>query len=189
MTTLASGLFATGHYEDALSVQEAELATLQRVGASEERILVAQNNLAATYARLRHFEQALRLKRDVYSGYVKLYGEDHRYTLEAANNLVTSLLHAHLFEEAKSLLLKTMPVARRTLGENDETTLRFRANYAEALCKDPAATLDDLREAVTTLEEIERTARRVLGGAHPITKSIETSLRKARAALRAREPK
>ena len=60
-------------------------------------------------------------------------------------------------------------------------------SYAEALYKDKRATLDDLREAVTTLVETERTARRVLGGAHPLTKSIELALRKARAALRARE--
>ena len=33
--------------------------------------------------------------------------------------------------------------------------------------EDDAATLDDLREAVTTLEDAERIARRVLGGAHP----------------------
>ena len=59
--------------------------------------------------------------------------------------------------------------------------------YAEALYKDPAATLDDLREAVTKLEEIERTARRVLGGAHPDVEAIEWHLRKARAVLRARE--
>ena len=52
---------------------------------------------------------------------------------------------------------------------------------------DAGATLDDLREAVTTLEDVERITRRVLGGVHPITKGIETSLRNARAALRARE--
>ena len=52
---------------------------------------------------------------------------------------------------------------------------------------DDAATLDDLREAPTTLEEVERTARRVLGGAHPLTVEIEGTLRHARAALRARE--
>ena len=55
------------------------------------------------------------------------------------------------------------------------------------LCNDPSATLDDLREAVTTLVEIEGTARRVLGGAHPTAVGIEKSLQKARAALRARE--
>ena len=52
---------------------------------------------------------------------------------------------------------------------------------------DPGATLDDLREAVTTLEDVERTARRVFGGAHPITAGIELRLREARAALAARE--
>ena len=39
--------------------------------------------------------------------------------------------------------------------------------------EDPGATLEDLREAVDTLEEIERTARRGKGGAHPLTVDIE----------------
>ena len=52
---------------------------------------------------------------------------------------------------------------------------------------DDGATLDNLREAVTTLEETERTARRVLGGAHPVTFQIEQYLREARAVLRASE--
>ena len=52
---------------------------------------------------------------------------------------------------------------------------------------DPDATLDDLREAVAMLEETERTARRVLGEAHPLTEGILRHLRKARAALGARE--
>ena len=82
---------------------------------------------------------------------------------------------------------KTIPVARRVLKDGDDLTLMMRSNYAEALWRDPAATLDDLREAVTTLEDVARTARRVLGGAHPITEGIEGDLRNARAALRARE--
>ena len=52
---------------------------------------------------------------------------------------------------------------------------------------DPAATLDDLREAVTTLEDAERIARRVFGGAHPLTTLMEDNLRQARAALRVRD--
>ena len=59
--------------------------------------------------------------------------------------------------------------------------------YGEALYKADGATLDDLRKAVTTLEETERTARRVLGGTHPIVSPIEHRLHNARAALRARE--
>ena len=50
-----------------------------------------------------------------------------------------------------------------------------------------ASTLDDLREAVTKLEDVERTARQVFGGAHPFRTEIEKSLRESRAVLRARE--
>ena len=53
----------------------------------------------------------------------------------------------------------------------------MRLAYAMALYRDPGATLDDLREAVTTLEDAKRTARRVLGGTHPVTDAIEGSLR------------
>ena len=49
--------------------------------------------------------------------------------------------------------------------------------------RDDDATLDDLREAVTTLEEIERIARRVFGSTHPLTPGIEDELQNARAAL------
>ena len=63
----------------------------------------------------------------------------------------------------------------------------MRSLYAIALYEDDRATLDNLREAVTTLEDAERIARRVFGGAHPTTALIERNLRAARAALRARE--
>ena len=63
----------------------------------------------------------------------------------------------------------------------------MRKNCAMALYRNDNATLDDLREAVTTLEEIEPIARRVLGSAHPLVSNIEGPLREARAALRARE--
>ena len=63
----------------------------------------------------------------------------------------------------------------------------MRARYATALYGDPAATVNDLHEAVNTLEDTARIARRVLGGAHPITEAIEHNLSEARAALRSRE--
>jgi hypothetical protein len=91
------------------------------------------------------------------------------------------------YGEAKELLRKTTPVARRVSGENDDLTLKMRWHYARALYADPNATLDDLPEAVNTLEDTERVARRVLGGANPDVVRIEHDLQIARAALRARE--
>jgi len=84
-------------------------------------------------------------------------------------------------------LRKTIPATRRVLGESHELTLKMRWSYAMVLYENGSATLDDLRLAVTTLEEIQRTARRVLGGSHPTTVRIEESLRDARAALAARD--
>ena len=82
---------------------------------------------------------------------------------------------------------KTIPVARRVLGESQELILNMEWVYAKALFLDDSATLDDLREAVTTLEETAGTARRLLGGSHPTTQSIELALQDSRAALRSRE--
>ena len=63
----------------------------------------------------------------------------------------------------------------------------MRRIYAIALYEDASATLDDLREAVTTLEDVGRIARRVLGGEHPFVEITELRLRNARATARARE--
>ena len=62
-----------------------------------------------------------------------------------------------------------------------------RDAHGLALCRDDGATLDDLREAVTMLEETGRIARRVMGGAHPLARDIESTLQNAREALAARD--
>ena len=58
----------------------------------------------------------------------------------------------------------------------------MKQKCAQSLYRDDGATLDDLREAVTTLEDVGRIARRVLSGAHPLTTSLEDDLQDARAA-------
>ena len=127
------------------------------------------------------------MQRDVYLGRVTLHGEEHIETLGAAVNYADALTSLERFEEAKALSRKATPVARRVLGENHEDTLRLKWIYATALCRDDGATLAELREAVNTLEEVERTARRVLGGSHPLTRTFEDHLRDTRVALAARE--
>ena len=127
------------------------------------------------------------LRRDVYSGNLRLYGKEHKETLIDAHNYANDLIRLERFEEVKKLLRGHIPVARRVFGDSHDLTLTMRSLYAEALSRDGDATLANLREAVTTFEEIERTARRVLGGAHPTTVDIERDLRDAQAALRARE--
>jgi len=156
---------------------------MRRVGASEDQMLVVQGNLAMLYSNLGQEEKALEIERDVYSGYVRLLGEEHANTLGAGNNYASSLEQLNRFEEAKALLRKTMPVAQCVLGKSHELTLRMRWRYAVALYTDTGATFDDLREAVTTLEDTVRTARRVLDGSHPMVVGIGRELERSRAAL------
>ena len=153
----------------------------------EEAILITQGNLANTYQLLRRYDEALRLRQHVYSGRLKLLGEEHEETFRAALNYATSLITLKRFEEAKLLLRKTTPVARRVLRENHDLTLLMRSIYAHALSQDDGATLDDVREALETLADAERIARRVFGSTHPLLVNIEGHLRCARAALCARE--
>ena len=127
------------------------------------------------------------MRQDVYSGHLKECGEENERTLTTASNYAASFLSLRRWEESRSLLRKTIPVARRVLGEGHDLTLRMRTIYAQAIYKAPAATLDDLRETVATLEETARTARRVLGAAHPIEGIIEDCLRQSRSILAARE--
>ena len=63
----------------------------------------------------------------------------------------------------------------------------MRKIYARALYEDDGATLDELRKAVRTQEEITRISQRVMGSSHPFTAAIEEDMQNARAALRARE--
>jgi hypothetical protein len=186
INVLGNGLSQSKHYADALSVQEAELHTRRRLGYPETVILAVQTNLANTYFGLDRFEDAIQIERDVYSGQLKLKGEEHIETLRAACNYAKSLIDLQRFKEAKPLMRKSIPVTRRILGDIHEITLKMRWFYAEALYRAEDATLDDLREAVTTLEETERIARRVLGGAHPLAAEIEGDLQDARGVLELR---
>ena len=117
----------------------------------------------------------------------KLEGDAHEDTLREATSCATTLSKLKRYAEAKALLLKRIPVACRVLGESHHLTLKMRWNYAITLYRDTGSTLDDLREAVTTLEDAAPTARRVLGSVHPGTTGIEEVLAFARATLRRRE--
>ena len=185
MTRLGNGLSSARHHEDTLTVREAELAMMRRLGASEYNILITQSNLSNSYHNVGRFDEALRIRRHVYSGLMRLVGE-HRNTIHAASNYMISLIELKRFQEVKSLLRRTLPVAQRVLGESNDT-LKMRAMYAGALIKASDATLDDVREAVTTFEETARISRRVLGSAHPVVVDYEEKVRESREILRACE--
>ena len=89
------------------------------------------------------------------------------------------------------MILTTCAACAAPLAHTAPRCVRCQTRYCNKTCQhdhyDEGATLDDLRGAVTTLAEITRTARRVMGGTHPLTVGIEGALREAWALLCAHE--
>ena len=174
MNTLGNGLDSVNHDEDALSMCEALLSTLQRVGAPEEDILTIRANVAKGYSRLGRLEQSLELHREVYARLVILKSD--RIFLNNGLNLSVLLFDMKRYGETKAFLRKLVPKARRTLGADHETCTKLHWNYADALFRDNSASRDDIVEAVSILDELHGMTRRVYGTAHPVTEGIQRSL-------------
>ena len=141
LNQLANGLSEACQDEEALSVKQVELSTLRRLGDSEHNILVVQGNLSGTYQGLGRLEEAREMKQAVYLGHLRLNGEEHEGTLLEASNYADTLMHLNHFDEAKLLLRKMMPVARRVFGDGNEITLRMRWCYAGRSTATPAPRL------------------------------------------------
>ena len=157
---------------------EAELSMLRRIGASEGRILVAQTNLANTYAKIGRNDEALSTYREVYAGFKSLFGSCDQRTLAAANNLVFQLIKRYKYTEAVSILREPLSEARRAFGDDHEMTLALGSLLADSLAN--AGTVDDLREAIAIREDILKRSRRLLGVAHPATQKRQRALDDAR---------
>jgi len=154
-------------------------------GFPEESIVITQSNLADTYQYLGQLDLALRMRREVYTKTSMLEGKESYNAILEAVNYASALIELKRFEEAKSLLRKSMPVARRVLGGNDRLTLKMRWICAYALYGDDNSTLDDLREAATTLEAVVPLWERIHGKAHPDTPKVHNALANARKKLAA----
>ena len=175
MRQLGNGLSEANHHEDALVVGEAELSTLRRLGAPEGNILAVKGNLAGTYEELGRHELALSMRRGIYSECLRLYDEESIYVLREANNYATTLIGLDRFEEAKSLLRKTIPVARRVLGPEHDLTMSMREDLCRATLNGDSAA-NEKREALRTLEDTVGLMRRVLGAQHPETQRAQVTL-------------
>ena len=77
-------------------------------------------------------------------------------------------------------------MTRRAFGDSNDITLRMRWIYAVALYQDTCATLDDLVEAVETLESVAQLWKRVMGKRHPEMAQVLNALKDAREMLRLR---
>ena len=113
MQLLGNGLSAARHHEDALPVREAELAIACGALAHQKKTFSAcrdQSCEHVSHAWTGPTCPTYAARRILWT--LKIYGEEHEQTLIAANNYAIVLVRLERFKEARSLLRKTIPVAR-----------------------------------------------------------------------------
>ena len=76
-----------------------------------------------------------------------------------------------------------MPAARRSIGRDEEYTLKLEKALLKATHEDKGSSLDELRKAISMCEDGCRRARRVYGDSHPITAELARELDLAREEL------
>ena len=128
-------------------------------------------------------EEALVLEREVYDKSVQMCKLDGYETLVSGLNRCCTLVSLKKFDEARPFLRKLIGRSRRVLGPEHINTLRLRRAYADSYFSDDAASAREVREAVTTLEELDALARRVYGEGHAYRLNIYASLKRARRRL------
>ena len=74
------------------------------------------------------------------------------------------------------MILTTCAACAAPLAHDAPRCVRCWTRYCDATYEDDSATIDDLHKSVKALEDLARTARRVLGGAHPFVLGIEGDL-------------
>ena len=111
----------------------------------------------------------------------------------AALNLAINLfnngrrrLDLNEYAEVKSLVRTNIPYARRRHGNDHLITTNLLELLSVIIIdevqqhRDAADPSEDLREAVTTLEDLCKRGRRIFGATHPQTLKFEKNLKRAR---------
>ena len=106
--------------------------------------------------------------------------------MEAAHSLAFALVedggsHAECLQFF--IDYRILDLAMEHYGAENDYMLQIRTLHARALCEDENASLDNLRQAVELLEDIDSLSSRVFGAHHPDTVANKGNLRYAREKL------
>ena len=184
--------------EESLPVFKACLALHRRYRPRGNRdILAIQSSISNALVSLDRDEEAIVLRRAIYSEWVATLGVSHEETVTIGLNLTSSLASLGLWDECRTLIRnQLLPAAQRLLGSNDDITLALNQTLAKALASTTDRTRDDLRlnntrrrhesilinagdsmlEAETMVQDVVQRRRRVFGPSHPSTENAEDAM-------------
>ena len=196
---LATSLARAGRSAEALSLFEEFLVVTRRAVESdflpELAVIDCETNMGSCLHELGRSDEALALRKKVYSRTVTLLGTKHPNTLMDANNLAGSLIASkdHIAEGVR-FCREQVPLAESVLGPADETTLMLRWKLGRAIVLNNGAVTgadydvlladyEVILEAETILKDTVARARQVLGERYPLTMRIDAELGRVRYVL------
>jgi len=171
-------LSAVNNFEDAFVVEKAALEYYEHVAPDYvENIITLRGNMAVSLSRLGREEESLSIKRECYQYLVHHEGKTSERAMFQAYNIAVSLAHLQKNTEAISLMREQLPLVKRVLDNDHELTLKFQKLYAKTLFAPPDGPWSEEKvRARGLMEAFTRSARRVLGPAHPETRHGEKLL-------------
>ena len=142
-----------------------------------DNIITLRGNISVSLGKLGRREEALSIKRECYQYLVDREGKKGERAIYQAFNIAADLNQLKRYTEATSFLRDQIPLATRMLGKDHEITLKFQKLYAKTLFAPPDGPWsEDKVRAHGLMEAFTRSARRVLGPAHPETRHGEKLL-------------
>ena len=174
--------------ETALSVLEAELAVIRRfqpntkIAAAKAKtaVLVNQANTALIYETLGRHDEALPLIRATYVGHREHSGPVHRDTVHSGTMLIRFLLARQCYAEAREVARELARAAVMEEPEDVRDFVTIACFVANAFCRGPAPSREDMVDGVKLLEFATRSARLSLGTRHPLTSWVIDELKRMR---------
>ena len=138
---------------------------------NKEIILNQRLNIACCLDELGRHDEALGMHRDVLDEMRSLLGNEDPGASKQAVSICIILSKLGRFTEMAEFVCSEAALARRTLGDDHEITLRLRYHYAQGRLDGVAPTgisVADWAEANAEIEDVYLRMKRLLGASHPL---------------------
>jgi len=186
ISQLGNGLGLTDKELEAIDINHSCLRMIERSEESETKdklICLTYSNLSNCYRALGRLGESLVIDRKVYELEISRWGGEHESARTSAMNYARTLGACGDFAGSAEFIRGCLPLVTKGLAPDHADVIHIRLHLANGLWLNRTASEDDVREAVTILEDLHPKASRVLGEAHPDFKCLDAALTDSRTKL------
>ncbi|KAF5633987.1 kinesin light chain [Fusarium tjaetaba] len=153
-----------GKYEAAEEISKKAIrAGLPSLGEENMTIHRCLNILAKAYRRQKKLDQAAKIQLALVNTCERIWGEEHKLTLNTTNDLVALCTLQHRYDQAEELIVKILEISRRTSIDR-QSLLALEANLARVYSYQ-----NEYEKAKQLGIQVVEAQKMLLGSEHPET--------------------